>query len=94
MQTIHASATATYLHCPHCRLASKSQPGDAVRPQCSRCDETGTTSFMYASPLNAAEMQVRLQRLRPLPSVRALGERVTSRLHGARLVGSRPAPGL
>lgn len=86
-----ASTTATYLHCPHCRLATESHPGDAVRPPCPRCDEAGRTSLMYASPLNAAQMEIRLQRLRPLPGVRALGERVASSLQGARPVRSRPA---
>jgi hypothetical protein len=48
---------------------------------------------MYASPLNGAEMQLRLERVRPFATVRDATARLSHRFPRARPARSRPVAG-
>jgi hypothetical protein len=73
----YIEATPTYLHCPQCRLAVRSETADATRPDCPRClERSGVSTQMYASPLDAAEMQLRLDKVRPFHGLRDASARL------------------
>lgn len=92
MQQIEA--TPTFMHCPQCRHAVRSATTSSARAACPRClERSGVATRMYASPLSRAEMQVRLQRVRPFASVRDLTARLAHRAPRTRPVRSRPVAG-
>ena len=90
----HIEATQTFMHCPQCRHAISSETSSSARPACPRClERSGVATRMYASPLNGAEMQLRLERVRPFANVRDLTARLTHRTPRTSPVRSRPVAG-
>ena len=90
----HIEATATFMHCPECRHAVRSETTSSARPACPRClERSGVVTQMYASPLNGAEMQLRLERVRPFANVRDASARLAHRFPRARPARSRPVAG-
>jgi hypothetical protein len=87
-------ATQTFMHCPQCRHAVRSETTSSDRPACPRClERSGAVTRMYASPLNGAEMQLRLERVRPFHNVRGMTTRLAHRKPRTRSVRSRPVAG-
>jgi hypothetical protein len=90
----HIEATPTFMHCPQCRHAVRSETTSSARPACPRClERSGVVTRMYASPLNGAEMQLRLERVRPFANVHDASARLTNRFPRARPARSRPVAG-
>ena len=91
----HIEATPTFMHCPKCRHAVRSETTSSARPACPRClESSGVATRMYASPLDGAEMQARLERVRPFHNVRDLTARLAHRVPRTRRpVPSRPVAG-
>ena len=90
----HIEATPTFMHCPECRLAVRGETTSSDRVTCPHClERAGVARRMYASPLNGAEMQVRLERVRPFANVRDLATRLAHRAPRTRPVRSRPVAG-